>query len=273
MRCRRPEQQPIATCDATRCCCGPRPPGAVQVGVGAFVLNDRREVLVVQERMGPLRFEVRAAGSNQPWRCACGGGPRLCASAGPLTPAWSPPQHNMRRACGRCPRGWCSRARTFQRRQNGCACARGPLVCRCRACAPCPLPRHKRPRRACCACCALLCAAAQEVLEETGIRARFDGVLAMRQAHGFAFGKSDMFFVVALALEPGPQARWELERARAPGGSRPAGGSACHHTLPLCTARVQRAVCSPGCAALPAGAGHAGGGAGGGALDATGGVL
>jgi hypothetical protein len=27
----------------------------------------------------------------------------------------------------------------------------------------------------------------------------------MRQAHGFAFGKSDMFFLVALELEPGPQ--------------------------------------------------------------------
>lgn len=28
---------------------------------------------------------------------------------------------------------------------------------------------------------------AQQVLEETGVRARFDCVLAMRQAHGFAF--------------------------------------------------------------------------------------
>lgn len=34
---------------------------------------------------------------------------------------------------------------------------------------------------------------------------RFDGVLAMRQAHGFAFGKSDFFFVVALKPEPGQQ--------------------------------------------------------------------
>lgn len=50
-------------------------------------------------------------------------------------------------------------------------------------------------------------AAEREVLEETGVRARFDAVLAMRQAHGFAFGKSDMFFVVALKLLPGPQAR------------------------------------------------------------------
>ena len=47
--------------------------------------------------------------------------------------------------------------------------------------------------------------AEREVLEETGIRARFSAVLAMRQAHGFAFGKSDLFFVLALTPEPGEQ--------------------------------------------------------------------
>ena len=36
-----------------------------QVGIGAFVLNDAQEVLVVQERRGPLRGKV-------------GGWPRLC---------------------------------------------------------------------------------------------------------------------------------------------------------------------------------------------------
>ena len=41
-------------------------------------------------------------------------------------------------------------------------------------------------------------AAEREVLEETGVCARFDAVLAFRQAHGFAFGKSDFFFVIAL---------------------------------------------------------------------------
>jgi len=41
-------------------------------------------------------------------------------------------------------------------------------------------------------------AAEREVLEETGVRAKFAAVLAFRQAHGFAFGKSDFFFVVAL---------------------------------------------------------------------------
>ena len=41
-------------------------------------------------------------------------------------------------------------------------------------------------------------AAEREVAEETGVVATFQAVLAMRQAHGFAFGKSDMFFVVAL---------------------------------------------------------------------------
>ncbi len=41
-------------------------------------------------------------------------------------------------------------------------------------------------------------AAEREVLEETGVRAKFEAVLAVRQAHGCAFGKSDFFFVVAL---------------------------------------------------------------------------
>ena len=41
-------------------------------------------------------------------------------------------------------------------------------------------------------------AACREVEEETGIKARFKSVLVMRQAHGLAFGKSDMFFVIAL---------------------------------------------------------------------------
>jgi ADP-ribose pyrophosphatase YjhB (NUDIX family) len=41
-------------------------------------------------------------------------------------------------------------------------------------------------------------AAEREVEEETGVRARFAGVLAVRQAHGFAFGKSDLFFLCAL---------------------------------------------------------------------------
>ncbi|KAL4429161.1 hypothetical protein ABPG77_010140 [Micractinium sp. CCAP 211/92] len=100
------------------------PPNAShQVGVGAFVLNDRREVLVVQERSGPLR-------GKGVWKMPTG----LVQQGEDISEA-----------------------------------------------------------------------AEREVLEETGVRARFDAVLAMRQAHGFAFGKSDMFFVVALQLEPGPQ--------------------------------------------------------------------
>jgi len=46
-------------------------------------------------------------------------------------------------------------------------------------------------------------AAVREVQEETGVCATFTAVLAMRQAHGFAFGKSDMFFVVACNVESG----------------------------------------------------------------------
>ena len=41
-------------------------------------------------------------------------------------------------------------------------------------------------------------AAEREVAEETGVTARFAAVLALRQAHGFAFGKSDLFFLTAL---------------------------------------------------------------------------
>ncbi|PSC72444.1 Nudix hydrolase 8 [Micractinium conductrix] len=100
------------------------PPNAShQVGVGAFVLNERREVLVVQEKSGPLR-------GKGVWKMPTG----LVQQGEDVTEA-----------------------------------------------------------------------AEREVLEETGVRARFDAVLAMRQAHGFAWGKSDMFFVVALKLEPGPQ--------------------------------------------------------------------
>eukprot|EP00798_Chlamydomonas_sp_ICE-L_P004892 gene4892-34658_t len=46
-------------------------------------------------------------------------------------------------------------------------------------------------------------AVVREVFEETGVRANFDCVLLMRQAHGFAFGKSDMFILCALKPEPG----------------------------------------------------------------------
>ena len=42
--------------------------------------------------------------------------------------------------------------------------------------------------------------------EETGVAARFEALLAVRQAHGFAFGKSDLFFCVAMRAEPGAQA-------------------------------------------------------------------
>ena len=35
----------------------------------------------------------------------------------------------------------------------------------------------------------------------------FDAILAMRQSHGIAFGKSDMFFLIALKPEPGQEVR------------------------------------------------------------------
>ena len=41
-------------------------------------------------------------------------------------------------------------------------------------------------------------AAVREVQEECGIAAEVDCILAFRQSHGFAFGKSDLFFLVAM---------------------------------------------------------------------------
>lgn len=94
------------------------PPGAShQVGVGAFVMNERQQVLVVQEKYGPLR-------GKGIWKLPTG----LVGVGEDIT-----------------------------------------------------------------------LAAEREVLEETGIKAVFESVLAMRQAHAFAFGgKSDFFFVLAL---------------------------------------------------------------------------
>ncbi|KAK9827662.1 hypothetical protein WJX81_004616 [Elliptochloris bilobata] len=95
-----------------------------QVGIGAFVLNKRREVLVVQEKNGPLR-------GQSVWKMPTG-----LVNAGEDVSE----------------------------------------------------------------------AAEREVLEETGVRAKFQAVLAIRQAHGFAFDKSDMFFCIALTPEPGQSA-------------------------------------------------------------------
>jgi ADP-ribose pyrophosphatase YjhB (NUDIX family) len=80
-------------------------------------------------------------------------------------------------------------------------------------------------------------AAVREVAEETGVRARFGAVLAMRQAHGFAFGKSDFFFVVALTLEPGPQASQRVvgrasAQATAASGHLTPGACASGHSTP-----------------------------------------
>lgn len=44
----------------------------------------------------------------------------------------------------------------------------------------------------------LIEAVEREVFEETGLRVRFHSLIAVRQAHGFLFGKSDMFFCCGL---------------------------------------------------------------------------
>ncbi|EFJ50039.1 hypothetical protein VOLCADRAFT_44866, partial [Volvox carteri f. nagariensis] len=113
------------------------PPNAShQVGVGAFVVNSRGEVLVVMERHGVLR-------GRGVWKMPTG----LVAAGEDLTDA-----------------------------------------------------------------------AERELLEETGIIARTEAVLAVRQAHGFAFGKSDLFVVVGMrpygTLYDGPVQESELVDAR-----------------------------------------------------------
>ena len=49
-------------------------------------------------------------------------------------------------------------------------------------------------------------AAVREVAEETGVDAEFAGVVGVRQAHGLAFGKDDLFFLCALRLKDGSAA-------------------------------------------------------------------
>ena len=65
--------------------------------------------------------------------------------------------------------------------------------------------------------------------QETGVRATFQAVLAIRQAHGFAFGKSDLFFCIALTCARPPQ----LARKGKHSGRRPAPGCACVRGWPV----------------------------------------
>ena len=39
----------------------------------------------------------------------------------------------------------------------------------------------------------------REVLEETGVRARFDALVCFRHWHGYRYGKSDIYFVCRLS--------------------------------------------------------------------------
>ncbi|KAF8066283.1 NUDT2 [Scenedesmus sp. PABB004] len=94
---------------------------APQVGVGAFVVNARREVLVVQEANGPLRGEG------------------------------------------------------FWKMPTGLVHAGEDLID----------------------------AVEREVAEETGVAADFAALIAVRQAHGFLHGKSDLFFCCGLTLRDG----------------------------------------------------------------------
>ena len=57
---------------------------------------------------------------------------------------------------------------------------------------------------------AIAAAVEREVLEETGVRADFEGIVGFRQAHGLAFGKDDLFFLCALRLRDAGEAAREL---------------------------------------------------------------
>lgn len=131
------------------------PPAAShQVGVGAFVMNAEGQVLVVQEKNGPLR-------GQGVWKMPTG---LVQVRAAQLEVMQLEPYTR--------PLNLCSKSTASPAPQAGEDITVG---------------------------------AEREVLEETGVRAKFAAVLAMRQAHGFAFGKSDFFFVLALTPEPGEQ--------------------------------------------------------------------
>ena len=48
-------------------------------------------------------------------------------------------------------------------------------------------------------------AAIREVMEETGVAVEFEAILGIRHGHDVAFGKSDLFFLVALKLADGAE--------------------------------------------------------------------
>lgn len=55
-------------------------------------------------------------------------------------------------------------------------------------------------------------AAEREVLEETSIRAKYKQLICFRHVHGFTFGCSDMYFIVALIPEPGQDVLKKCDR-------------------------------------------------------------
>ena len=102
------------------------PPNAShQVGVGAFVMNERREVLVVQERSGPLRGKgvwkmptgLVQVGSG----CGCGGCPAAPARPG-CTMLHSPAGATH---CSHAPTQECTHTRHHTLPPPVCACSKG----------------------------------------------------------------------------------------------------------------------------------------------------
>ena len=196
----------------------------LQVGVGCFVLNERQEVLLVQEKSGPLR-------GMGVWKMVTGlvdaGEDIVEAAAREVIP---PPD-----------------------RVSACRSSR-PSLCLMRAPALGMMLQQSAGGQQ--------CHPTPQVLEETGVRATPSAVLALRQAHGFAFGKSDFFFVVALKYAR-PRVYMGIFCACSSNPLRQVAGR-----RPLTACRDAGAQAG----ARAAGAGHAGGRAGCGHVDAAGGV-
>ncbi len=75
-----------------------------------------------------------------------------------------------------------------------------------------------------------------------GVEGKFEGVLAVRQGHSFAFGKSDLFFVCAVRAAPG-QVQLQPQVGRR-GGALLATGTAAGYRHSCCLWRVSLPPCS-----------------------------
>ena len=109
-------------------------------------------------------------------------------------------------------------------------------------------------------------AAIREVLEETGVRTEFVSILGIRHGHKIAFGKSDMFFLVALKIADGAEdhaiaiqeqelvaAEWRTMASMGAENAYISPGSHMDHMYGLCQMHAEGKYDGMGWQALPAG--------------------